>query len=52
MPQINASFPSEVIEQVNKMKSSEKNVRSFSEMVLILVEEALLTRQANKTKNK
>lgn len=41
MPQINASFPKDVIEKVNDIWKSRSHVRSFSEMVLVLVKEAI-----------
>jgi len=48
MAQISASFPPEVIEEVNKEKSKEPRETTFSSMVLILVEEALDARKKKK----
>ncbi len=43
MPQVNATLQDEIIEMVVALANAER--RSFSQMVSILVEEALLNRQ-------
>jgi hypothetical protein len=43
MPQVNATLQDEIIQEVMALAAAER--RSFSQMVAILVEEALLNRQ-------